>query len=259
MNTATKLHRWFSDTTVMIGRCMTHMLRSVDTIITVIATPVMILLLFVYVFGGAIDTGTYSGGYIDYMLPGILLMGIASGVSYAAIRVNGDVTSGLFERFHSMPIAKSSLLWGHVVSSVLSCLISLAMIVLIALLLGFRSPAGVAAWLGAAGILLLFTLATTWMAILSGLLAKTAEGAGVFSYPLMFLPFISSAFVPTASMPAPVRAFAEHQPVTSIVEAVRGLLLAQPAGGAIRSSLAWCFGLLAVMCALAMRAYRRRI
>lgn len=259
MTASKRLSRWFPDTRVMVNRSMTHMLRSIDTIITVIAMPVMMMLLFVYVFGGAIDTGSYSGSYIDYILPGILLMAVGSGVSYASVRMNNDVTKGIFERFHSMPIAKSSVLWGHVISSTVSCFISLIVIVLLALLMGFRSSAGILEWLGATGIILLFTLATTWMAILSGLLAKTVEGAGVFSYPLMFLPFISSAFVPTSSMPTPVRVFAENQPVTSIVESVRGLLLGQPVNSDIWIALAWCVGLLVLMYVLAIRAYKRKM
>jgi ABC-2 type transport system permease protein len=173
--------------------------------------------------------------------------------------MNNDVTEGIFERFHSMPIAKSSVLWGHVISSTISCFISLIVIVLLALLMGFRSSASILEWFEATGIILLFTLATTWMAILSGLLAKTAEGAGVFSYPLIFLPFISSAFVPTATMPTPVRVFAENQPVTSIVESVRGLLLGQPVSNDIWMALAWHVGLLVLMYVLAIRAYKRKM
>ena len=259
MTASKKISRWFSDTGVMVNRSMTHMFRSIDTIITVIAMSVMMMLLFIYVFGGAIATGAYSGSYIDYILPGILLMAVGSGVSYASVRMNNDVTEGIFERFHSMPIAKSSVLWGHVISSTISCFISLIVIVLLALLMGFRSSASILEWFEATGIILLFTLATTWMAILSGLLAKTAEGAGVFSYPLMFLPFISSAFVPTATMPTPVRVFAENQPVTSIVESVRGLLLGQPVSNDIWMALAWHVGLLVLMYVLAIRAYKRKM
>lgn len=249
---------WFSDTNVMIGRSMTHMMRSIDTIITVIALPVMMMLLFYYVFGGAIDIGSFDGNYLDYLVPGIFLIAISSGVAYTALRLNTDIIRGIFERFHSMPIAKSSVLWGHVISSTVSCLVSLAVIVLLALLIGFRPLADVGAWLAATGIILLFTLATTWMAVLSGLLAKSPEGAGVFSYPLMFLPFISSAFVPTDSMPAPVRLFAEYQPVTSIVEALRGLLMGQPNIETIAIAVTWCFGILVAMYILAMVAYRRK-
>lgn len=259
METTKKSNHYFSDMGVMFHRCMSHAFRSIDTIITVIAMPVMMMLLFVYVFGGAIDIGSSDSSYITYMLPGILLMAISSGIAYAAVRLNSDVTKGIFERFHSMPIAKSTVLWGHVLTSIVSCAISLIVILLIALLMGFRSSAGIGAWLVITGILLLFTLATTWLAVISGLLAKSAEGAGVFAYPLMFLPFISSAFVPTASMPGPVRAFAEHQPVTSIVETVRQLMMNEPVGNDIWIALAWCMGILVVAYIFAMRIFKRKI
>ena len=249
---------WFSDIRVMTVRCLRHAFRSIDTVITVVAMPILMMLIFVYVFGGAINTGNPGGAYIDYMLPGILLMSISNSVAYAAIRLSNDVTKGIFDRFHSMPIARSSVLWGHVVTSVVSCLVSMILVVGVALLMGFSPSAGAAGWLMAAVILMLYVLATTWMAVVSALLAKTAEGAGVFSYPLTFLPFLSSAFVPTQSMPGVVRAFAENQPVTSVVEAVRSLLLGQPAGNSLWVSAAWLAGLLVVFYALAMAVYRRR-
>ena len=167
--------------------------------------------------------------------------------------------SGIFERFQSMPIARSSVLWAHVLTSVVANLISLAIVVVVALLMGFRSRRGVLAWLAVAGILVLFTLALTWIAVIAGLSAKTVEGAGAFSYPIIFLPFISSAFVPTDTMPGPVRAFAEHQPVTSIVNTIRDLFTQQPVGNDIWIALAWCVGILVVAYAVAMATYRRKI
>ncbi len=259
METTMKSNRYFKDIGVMTGRCMAHAFRSMDTIIKIIVMPIIFMLLFVYVFGGAIRLGTQNGSYIDYMLPGILLMSISTGIAYAAVRLNEDVTKGIFERFHSMPIAKSSILWGHVLTSVASCFISLAVIILFAQLLGFRPTAGIGAWLGISGILLMFTLATTWLAILSGLAAKSVEGASVFSYPLIYLPFLSSTFVPTESMPAALRAFAENQPVTAIVEAVRSLLKNEPAGSSILLALLWCVAIMIVAFYFAMRAYRRRV
>jgi ABC-2 type transport system permease protein len=151
------------------------------------------------------------------------------------------------------------VLLGHVLTSLVSNAISVAVIVLVALLMGFRSSAGVLAWLAVAGIVLLFTLTLTWIAVIAGLSAKSTDGAAAFSYPLIFLPFVSSAFVPTASMPAPVRAFAEHQPVTSIVDAIRALFQRQPVGSDIWIALAWCVGVLVVAYAFAMMAYRRKI
>ncbi|MVO98223.1 ABC transporter permease [Paenibacillus lutrae] len=253
---ALKKH-YFSDLGVMLGRSMRHISRSMDTIVTVTLMPIAMMLLFVYVFGGAIQTGTDN--YVNYLLPGILLIAIASGVSYTSFRLFTDVQRGIFERFHSMPISRSTLLWGHVLTSLVSNAISVGVIILVALVMGFRSSAGVLPWLGVAGILMLFTLALTWVAAIAGLSAKSVDGASAFSYPIIFLPFISSAFVPTESMPAAVRVFAENQPVTSIVEAIRALLSAQPVGNDIWAALIWCMGILIVAYILAMRVYKKRV
>ena len=243
------------DTGVLFGRSMRHIVRSPDTIITVTITPVMLLLLFVYVLGGAIQAGTDN--YVNYLLPGILLIAIASGIAYTALRLFTDVQTGLFSRFHSLPLARSSILWGHVLTSLVSNAISILVIILIAVAMGFRSSAGVLAWLAVAGILALFTLALTWLAVIPGLTAKTVDGAGAFAYPLIFLPFISSAFVPTNTMPAPVEAFAENQPVTSIVETLQSLLNSRPVGSEIWIALAWCVGITIVAYIFAMRIYKR--
>src|ERR1044072_2229463 len=213
---------FFSDMGVMLERSMRHIFRSLDTIITVTIMPIMFMLLFVYVFGGAIQTGTEH--YVNYLLPGILLIAIASGIAYTSYRLFMDMQRGIFERFRSMPIARSAALWGHVLTSLVSNAISVVIIILVALLMGFRSSAGVLAWLAVAGILALFTLALTWIAVIAGLSATSVDGAGAFAYPIIFLPFISSAFVPTKTMPSGVRAFAENQPVTSIVDCIRALL-----------------------------------
>jgi ABC-2 type transport system permease protein len=246
-----------ADTAVLTGRTMRHVTRSLDTIITTAITPIAIMLLFVYVLGGAISTGPVR--YVTYLLPGILLITIASGISYTAIRLFADLQGGIFERFQSMPIARSGVLWAHVLTSLAANLISVVVVIGVALLMGFRSGAGVLAWLAVAGLLVLFTLALTWLAVIPGLTAKSVDGAGAFAYPLIFLPFISSAFVPTGTMPGPVRAFAEHQPVTSIVNSIRDLLTGQPAGTGIWIALAWCAGILVVACVLATLSYRRRI
>jgi ABC-2 type transport system permease protein len=245
------------DTAVLLGRSMRHVTRSLDTIITVAIMPIALMLLFVYVFGGAIDTG--PDRYVNYLLPGILLITIAMGISYTAFRLFMDLKSGIFERFQSMPIARSSVLWAHVLTSVVSNLVSLVVVVLVALLMGFRSSAGLLAWLAVAGILVLFTLAVTWLAVIAGLSAKTVDGAGAFSYPLIFLPFISSAFVPTGTMPGPVRAFADHQPVTAIVNTIRDLFAQQPVSTDVWIALAWCVGILIAGYALAMATYHRKI
>ncbi len=193
--------------------------------------------------------------YVDYLLPGILLITVASGIAYTAFRLFTDVSGGIFERFQSMPITRSALLWGHVLTSVVANLTSLVLVVLVALAMGFRTGAGVLAWLAVLGIMVLFTLALTWLAVIPGLTAKTVDGVSGFSYPLIFLPFVSSAFVPTAGMPGPVQWFAEHQPVTSIVNTIRGLFAEQPVGNDGWVALGWCVGLLLVAYALAMRTY----
>jgi ABC-2 type transport system permease protein len=249
--------RFFGDTAVLTGRSLRHITRSPDTIITTAIMPIALMLLFVYVFGGAIDTG--SERYVNYLLPGILLITIASSISYTAFRLFTDLHSGIFERLQSMPIARSSVLWAHVLTSLVASLISVAIVVLVALLMGFRSGAGVLAWLAVAGILILFTLALTWLAVIAGLSANTVDGASAFSYPLIFLPFISSAFVLTATMPDPVRAFAENQPVTSIVNTIRDLFTQQPVSTDIWTALAWCLGILAVAYTLAKATYHHKI
>ena len=247
---------FFGDTAVLTGRSLRHITRSLDTIITTTLMPIAFLLLFVFVFGGAIDSG--SDPYVNYLLPGILLITAASGVSYTAYRLFLDRKSGIFERFRSMPIARSSVLWAHVLTSLVAVFMSLVVVVLAALLMGFRSGAGVAAWLAVAGILILFTLMLTWIAVIAGLTAKTTDGVSAISYPLILLPFISSAFVPTDTMPGPVRVFAEYQPVTSIVNAIRDLFTQQPVGADIWIALAWCVGILIVAYMVSTVIYRRR-
>lgn len=244
------------DTVVLTGRSMRHITRSVDTIITTAIMPVAMMLLFVYVFGGAIDTGSVA--YVNYMLPGILLMTVASGVAYTSLRIFNDIQGGVFERFQSMPIARSSVLWAHVLTSLVANVISLVVVLAVAVVIGFRSGASALAWLGIAALLVLFTLGLTWLAIGAGLSAKTMEGASAFAYPLIFLPFISSAFVPTETMPTVVQAFAEHQPVTPIVNTLRALIEQQPVGTDGWLAAGWCLGILVVAYGLALAAYRRR-
>jgi ABC-2 type transport system permease protein len=187
-----------------------------------------------------------------------MLIAIASGIAYTAVRLFADLQGGIFERFRSMPISRSSVLWAHVLTSLVANGLSLVIIVGVAVLMGFRSSATLLDWLAIAGILALFTLALTWIAIVAGLSAKSVDGAGGFSYPLIFLPFISSAFVPTETMPGPVRWFAENQPVTSIVNTIQDLFGHQPVGSGIWVALAWCLGILAVAYAAAAIVYRRK-
>ncbi|MGA5302522.1 ABC transporter permease [Nucisporomicrobium flavum] len=247
---------FLGDTAVLLGRSLRHIARSPDTIVTTAVTPIAMMLLFVYVLGGAIQTG--SGRYVNYLLPGILIITIASGISYTAYRLFLDLQGGIFERFQSMPIARAAVLWAHVLTSVIATLISVAVVVGVAVAMGFRTGASVLDWLAVAGILVLFTLALTWLAVIPGLTATSVDGASAFAYPLIFLPFISSAFVPTASMPGPVRAFADNQPVTSIVNTIRNLFAGQPVGTGIWTALAWCAGILVLALLFSARTYRRR-
>jgi ABC-2 type transport system permease protein len=246
-----------SNTGVLFGRLMRGILRSPDTIITVAVTPIMMLLLFVYVFGGAIETGTDS--YVNYLLPGILLITIASGVAYTSHRLFTDTKSGLMARFITMPIKRSSILWAHVLTSLVSNLLAVMVVILVALLMGFRSGADILEWLGVAGVLVLFTLALTWLAVIPGLTADSMEGATAYSYPLIFLPFISSAFVPTETMPTIVRVFAENQPVTAIVNAIRALLNGGTVGSDIWTSLAWCIGIMVIAYFISSKVFKRQL
>src|SRR6187551_217749 len=248
---------FFGDTAVLTGRSLRHILRSPDTIITTAVTPIALMVLFVFVFGGAIDTGGVS--YIDYMLPGILLITIASGIAYTAYRLFLDLQGGIFERFQSMPIARASSLWAHVLTSLVANIASLIIVVGVALVLGFRTGTSVLGWLAGFGILVLFTLSLTWIAVIAGLAAKTVDGASAFSYPLIFLPFISSAFVPTETMPGPVAWFAENQPVTAIVDTMQGLFAQEPVGSDIWTALAWLAAILVAAYAFAIRVYRRKV
>jgi ABC-2 type transport system permease protein len=245
----------FNDTMILLRRSLKHVLRSPDTIVTVALMPIAMMLLFVYVFGGAINTGTDN--YVNYLLPGILLIAVATGVSYTAFRLFMDMQKGILARFNSMPIKRSSVLWSHVLTSVVSNAISLIVIFGVALLMGFRSSASLFEWLGVIGILLLFMLALTWLAVIPGLKAKSIDGASAFSYPLIFLPFISSAFVPTNTMPTVIRVFAENQPVTAIVNAIRSLLNSTPVTSDIWIALAWCLGLGIVAYVFANRIYKQ--
>lgn len=247
-----------SNTRALTGRSLRHVLRSPDTIVTTVLTPIALLLLFVYVFGGAITTGS-DEPYLSYMLPGILLITIASGVAYTAYRLFLDVQSGIFERFTSMPIARLSVLWAHVLTSLAANLISLAVVVGVALMMGFRTGASAAAWLAVAGVLVLFILTLTWIAVFAGLSAKTIDGASAFSYPLIFLPFVSSAFVPTGTMPGPVAWFAENQPVTAVVNTIRALLAQEPVGTGIWVALAWLLGILILSYLLGITKYRSKL
>jgi ABC-2 type transport system permease protein len=241
------------DTAALTGRLMKAIVRSPDTIITVAIMPIAFLLLFRYVFGGAIQTG--GSNYTNYLLPGILLIAVASSVAYTAVRLFSDTRTGITARFTAMPIARSSVLWSHVLTSLVSNAVTTVVIVGVSFATGFRPHAGFLGWLAFVGILTLVTLALTWISVIPGLTATSVDGAGAFAYPLIFLPFLSSAFVPTATMPGPVRWFAENQPVTSVVQSLRDLIEGTPVGGDIWVALAWTVGVGIVAYVVAVRTY----
>jgi len=250
--------RALADTWTLSKRSLRHITRSPDTVITVLVMPIALMLLFVYVWGGAVGRQTGSVSYIDFIVPGIVVMTVVSGIAYAAVRLSMDVQSGIINRFRTMPVAPSSILGGQVASSTLSNLFSSLVVLAIAFAIGFRSQAGVTGWLIFVGILLLFTLATTWLAIFFGLLARTMEGAGAFSYVLLLLIFISPAFVPTSSMTPVLRGFADHQPMTSVVETMRSLLVTGTPGPQVWTAIAWILGILVVSYLLSVAVYKRK-
>ena len=247
-----------SDTWTMAKRSLRYIVRSPDTIITVVLMPIALLLLFVYVFGGALGKQTGSAHYIDFLTPGIIIMTVVSGIAYAAYRLGADIQRGIINRFRSMPVAPSSILGGQAASSTLSNLFSSLLVLLIAFVIGFRTHAGLSEWLLFVGLVALFTLATTWMAIFFGLLAKSAEGAGSFSYILMLLIFISPSFVPTGSMTSVLRGFANNQPLTPIIETMRSLLTYGTPGDKVWTALAWCVGILVVFYIGSLHLYRKK-
>jgi ABC-2 type transport system permease protein len=243
-------------TLVFVGRSVRHSIRSIDAVMVAVLLPVLILLLFVYVFGGALRSG---GPYVDYVVPGIILLCAGYGSATTAVSVNADMTTGIIDRFRSLPIAASGVLTGHIVASVLRNVVSTVIVLGVALLIGFEPHASVLDWLGVAGVLLAFMIAISWIAACFGLLASSAEGAGAFAFFIMFLPYVSSAFVPPATMPAALHWIGDRQPVTPIVETLRSLMFGTH--GQAVTALAWCAGLAAagmVAAAALFRTIRRR-
>lgn len=244
-----------SDSRILIGRSARHIVRSTDALLISFVLPVFQLLLFVYVFGGAIATGT---DYVNYVAPGIILVAAGFGAALTATAVNADLTEGMMDRLRSMPIHASAAVTGHVVASMARNLVVTALVVAVAVGVGFRPTAGLWEWVAAIGILSLFVLAITWISVILGLIAKSVEAASGFAFFIAFLPFVSGAFVPTETMPDALRIVAENQPVTPIVETARGLLLGTPIGDSAWVSIAWCVGILAVAMPTAAFLFRRR-
>jgi len=238
-----------SDSATMLRRNLRHALRYPSMTIGTVAMPIIMLLLFVYVFGGAMSAGLVgaaTGGtnYIDYIVPGILLMTVGSGSLPTAVAVCTDMTEGIVARFRTMAIFRASLLTGHVVGSMIQTMVSIGLVIGVAILMGFRTSAGPVAWIAALAVLAMLTFALTWLAVALGLASKTPEAASNAVIPLSFLlPFISSAFVPLDSMPSGVRAFAAYQPFTLVIETLRGLLMGTSIGNSGWLAVAWCAGI----------------
>lgn len=239
----------------MAGRCLRLTRRNPEAILTSLMLPVMLMLLFVYLFGGAIDTGT---AYVTYVVPGVLLLCAGFGASMTAQTVSNDMTSGAIDRFRSMDVPGAALLGGHVVASLARNVASTTLVLGVAFAIGFRPSAGPLEWLAAVGVLLLFIVTMSAISAAVGLLAKTPEGAGGFTFFVTFLPYPSSAFVPVDTMPSWIQPFAANQPVTPVIETLRSLLLGTPAGSNPAVAAAWCGGLLVASVLLAGVLFRRR-
>ena len=245
-----------SDYAVMAGRSIRLNRRNLDAVITSLVLPVLLMLVFVYFFGGAIETNT--GSYVTYVAPGVLVLCAGYGASMTATSVTNDMTTGIIDRFRSMDTGGTAVLAGHVTASAVRNAVATAAVFGVAFAIGFRPEAGPAEWLAALGILLLYIVTLTWLAAVAGLLARTPEAAGGFTFFVLFLPYPSSAFVPIDTMPSWLHGFAEHQPVTPVIESMRALLLGEAAGSSPWASVAWCAGLLAVSVPLSGVLFRRR-
>ena len=245
----------FSDTVTMIDRSVRLSRRNVETLFVSILLPLLMMCLFVYVFGGAISTGTE---YINYVVPGILLLTTGYGASSTAMVVADDMHSGMIDRLRSLPIRSFAVLTGHVTASVARNSVSTAIVVLASLAMGFRPSASAGEWLAAIGLLLLYVLALSWLAAGLGVIARSVESASTLSFFMLFLPYLSSAFVQPETMPSWLRPISEHQPITPVIETVRSFLIGAPLGNNGWIALAWCCGLLLFSFTLATTLYRRR-
>jgi ABC-2 type transport system permease protein len=251
-----------TDSATMLRRQLRHMLRYPSLTLLIAGLPIVFLLLFVYVFGGTLGAGLgdVSGGraeYVNYVTPGIILITVASAAQGTAISVAMDMTEGIIARFRTMAIARASVLTGHVLGSMIQTMLSMAVVIAVALLIGFRPTAGLAEWIAAVGVVAMTTFALTWLSVALGMVSKSVETASNLPMPLLLLPFLGSGFVPTDSMPAGMRWFAENQPFTPIMETLRGLLMGSPIGNSAVLAVAWCGGIGLVGYLWAKRLYNR--
>jgi len=245
-----------SDCRVLIGRNVKHITRNSEMLIQAVSLPIVLLLLFRFMFGGAITVPGMA--YIDYLVPGLLAISIAFNSTTTVVGVAADLTQGLVERFRSMPMAGPAVLVGHVVSGVLRSLLSFVVMVAVGLAVGFRPAGGVLGWLGAIGLLTLFATGVFWLATLLGSIAKTVEGAGGLGMILVFIPYATSALVPTASMPSVLRVVVDNQPVTVLIDAIRGLMNGTELGSTGWLALAWWVVITAGAAYLAIRKFHQR-
>jgi ABC-2 type transport system permease protein len=245
-----------SDALTMSGRCLRLSRRNVEAVLTSLMLPILLMLLFVYLFGGAIETGTAK--YVTYVVPGLLILCAGYGASVTAVSVSSDMSGGIVDRFRSLDVGGAAVLFGHVTASLVRNAASTALVLGVGVLVGFRPHAGALDWLAAAAVLTLFVAALSWFAAVIGLLAKSPEGASAFTFFVMFLPYPSSAFVPIHTMPGWIQGFATHQPVTPVIETLRALLLGTPAGSHPAQAVAWCAGILAASIGLSAVLFRRR-
>ena len=246
-----------TDSIIMLRRNFKQTFRNPTAVFNAVLFPIVLLLMFVYVLGGAFDVGDVK--YIDYATPGMLLMAITYGLSATATAVNADMTKGINNRFRVMGISRGAVLNGHVVANLCRTLIAIAAITGVAFLIGFRPSASFVDWLGVIGLLVLIGLAASWLTIALGLSAKTAESAGLATVPLIMLPFLSSAIVPADTMGPGIRQFAEYQPFTPIIETLRGLLNGTPSAGDSTAAIAWCVGIAVVGYVWARAKFSKRV
>jgi ABC-2 type transport system permease protein len=250
----------FIDSRVMVKRCMRRSLRDSEAFFTALMLPIVLMLLFVYIFGGALNTG---GAYVDYVVPGLIVLCTGFGAGTTAVAVATDMSNGIVDRFRSMPITGSSILFGQIVASLARNIVATTLVIGVGLAVGWRPTASVAEWVAAAAMIVLFALALSWLAAAIGLLARSPEAANSFTFVLMFIPYVSTAFVPAHTLPRVLRGFAEHQPFTPIVETMRGLWMGHTSTGASVSHEAWaavayCLAILAASGVAAAWLFRHR-
>ncbi|MGK5672496.1 ABC transporter permease [Micromonospora sp. URMC 106] len=240
---------------VMLRRNFTHIARNPTSVFNAVLMPIVMMLMFVYVFGDAFSVGV---DYIDYATPGLMLLAVCYGLGATATAVNSDMTKGIINRFKVMHVSRGAVLTGHVVASVLTNLVAIAALIAVAFLLGFDPSASALHWLGVLGIVVLLGFATSWLTVALGLAAKSVETAGLAAVPLIMLPFFSSAIVPAEKMGPGVRQFAEYQPFTPIIETLRGLLNGTPDTGDAAAAIAWCAGIALVGYLWASATFNKR-